>query len=75
MISGVKMLGGMHVLRGIAAPNMPANEAETQTHPAIACLKAILAAVCTRGDLLYLIEMRTLLCSRAILLHALLKSY
>ncbi len=75
MISGVKMMGGMLVLRGIAAPNMPADQAETQTHPAIACLEAIFTAVRTWGDLMYLIEMCTLLRSHNILLNVLLESY
>lgn len=57
----MKVLGGVPVLRGVAAPHMPAGEAEAQAHPAIACLEAIFAAVCVWSDLLYLIEMCTLL--------------
>lgn len=68
VISGVEMFGGMRVLRGIAAPDMPAGQAETQTHPGVACLEAVLTAVCTRSDLSYLIEMCALRCSHSILL-------
>lgn len=44
MLSGVIMFGGMFVLRAVAAPNVPANQAEPQVHPLITQLQAFLAA-------------------------------
>jgi hypothetical protein len=43
MGGGVKMLGGMLVLRRIAASHVPAFQAHSQMYPRIAGLDAILA--------------------------------
>jgi len=64
---GVKVPGGMLVLRGIAAANMPAFEAETQVYPRIADFQTILTPIGARCDLLYLIKMCTYLCHKIIL--------
>jgi hypothetical protein len=37
VLCSMKMRGGMFVLGGIAAAHMPANEAQAQIHPGIAC--------------------------------------
>ena len=69
MVGRVKVFGGVLVLRGIAAANVPADEAETQMNPAIACLETILAAVRAWSDLLDLIEMRAVFRSHSLLFH------
>src|SRR5579859_3553139 len=45
---GMEMPGGMLVLRGVAAADMAALQAEPQVNPAIACLDAVLANVFRR---------------------------
>jgi hypothetical protein len=43
VLRGAKMLGGMFVLRGIAAAHMAADLAKTQVHPSVAHFDALLA--------------------------------
>jgi hypothetical protein len=52
-----EMLGGVPVLRGIAAPDMAANFAEAQMNPRIAHLQTLLASIGFRGRVLYLVQM------------------
>ena len=67
VVGGVEVPGGMLVLRGIAAANMPAFEAETQVYPRIADFQTILTPIGARCDLSYLIKMCTYLCHKIIL--------
>src|SRR5438270_1169004 len=62
VIGRVEMLRRVLVLRGIAASDMPANQALTQVNPAIANFQTVLTAIRARCDLVYLIQMTTLYC-------------
>ena len=55
MVGGVEMLGGMLVLRRVAAANMPTRQTEAQMHPAISGFQTVLTSIGTRCDLMYLI--------------------
>jgi hypothetical protein len=57
MLGVVKMLGGVLVLRRIAAPDVAANEAQAQMHPGVAHLQALLATVGVRLHVFDLVEM------------------
>lgn len=69
MVRGVEVLGGMLILRRIAAAYMPAFEAETQVYPCIPDFQTILAAIRAGRDLSDLVKMCTL-CSHEIFLSA-----
>jgi hypothetical protein len=56
------MLGGVLVLGIVAAADMTTDETDTQMHPGIPDFQTILTAICTRGDLSYLVKMTTLFC-------------
>jgi hypothetical protein len=60
MFQVVKMPGGMLVLGGVAAPNMPALQTQAEMNPGIAELDALLADVRVGSTHLDLIQMRTL---------------
>jgi hypothetical protein len=60
MIGFVEMLGGMLILRIVAAADMPTDEADTQMHPGVTDFQTILATIGARGDLSYFVEMMTL---------------
>jgi hypothetical protein len=50
-VSGcMKMLGGVFVLRVVAAAHVPADFAESQVYPGVANLEAVFAPVCAGGD-------------------------
>jgi hypothetical protein len=55
----MKVLGGVFMLRRIAAPDMPALQAHPQMNPGASYLQALLATLRRRFDLLNLIQMRT----------------
>jgi hypothetical protein len=57
----MKMLGGVPVLRGIAAADMPACEAQTKVHPPVPHLQTFFAAFRMRLDIFDLIQMLTLI--------------
>ena len=57
MLCLVEMLGGMLVLRRIAAAHVAAATAETQMDPGVAHFEAFLAAMGSRPDVAHLIEM------------------
>jgi hypothetical protein len=59
MLGLVKVLGGMFVLGGIAAPDVTADKTFPQVDPGIAHLEALLAALATRLHLADLFYMRT----------------
>ena len=59
MLRGVKMFGRVCILRGIAAPDVSADEAFAQMNPAIAHLEALLASLCARLNVLNLVQMST----------------
>src|SRR5215469_394916 len=58
MLSRMKMLGGVLVLRRIAAADVPADAAQSQMHPAIAHLQALLATASVRLYIANLLDMR-----------------
>jgi hypothetical protein len=58
MVDRMKMLGGVLVLRRIAAADFAARQAQAQVHPFVADLQALFAAFGVRLDRLDLIEMR-----------------
>jgi hypothetical protein len=62
MVGRVEMLCGMLILRGIAAADMPAFQADTQVNPAISRLQTILTLLRARRDIVYMVKMHTLLC-------------
>jgi len=61
----MEMLGRVLILRGVTATHMTTGETEAQVNPGITGFQTILAAVCTRGDLSDLVEMRTLFCQQS----------
>jgi hypothetical protein len=56
VVSGVEVAGGVLVLGGIAAPDVPALKADAQVYPSIPYLQAIFAALRARGDFSYLVK-------------------
>ena len=62
MLGLVKMLGGVLVLRRVAAANMPTGQTEAQMHPAISGFQTVLTSIGARRDVTYLVEVATLLC-------------
>lgn len=60
MLGVVKVLGGVLILRGIAAAHLAALQAHSQMHPGVAGLDALFADVLVCPDDFDLIEMRTL---------------
>jgi hypothetical protein len=62
VVGRVEMLRRVLVLRGVAASDMPANQALAQVNPAIASFQTVLTAIRARRDLSYLIQMTTLYC-------------
>ena len=62
MSGRVEMLGGMLILRIVAAADMTTDEADTQVHPGVTHFQALLAAIGARRDLAYLVKMTTLCC-------------
>src|SRR5271169_1997899 len=59
VFGAMKMLGGMLVLGGIAAPDVPANEAHPQMNPLVPHLQTFFAAVCAWIYFLDLFDVRT----------------
>ncbi len=57
MPRGVKMLGGVLVLRRVATADVSADEAHPEMHPPVSCFEALFAAAGARFDILNLIEM------------------
>jgi hypothetical protein len=55
----MKMLGGVFVLRGIAAADMSAGETESQMDPGIAHLQTFLATMSLRLHIVDLVKMST----------------
>ncbi len=68
MAAGVKVFGGVLVLRAIAAADVPARLANSQVHPAVANLQTILTTLGARRDFTHLREMP------ATILHPFLQS-
>jgi hypothetical protein len=66
VIGRMKMLGGMLVLRIVAASNMPAFKADSQVYPGVADFQAILAPISARCDLTYLVKVTTLFCHKSL---------
>ena len=62
MVGRVEMLGGMLILRIVAAAHMSTRETEAQVHPGISHFQTVLTSLGARCDFLYLIKMRTSLC-------------
>ena len=62
VVGRVEMLRRVLVLRGVAASDMPANQALAQVNPAIANFQTVLTTIRARCDLSYLIQMTTLYC-------------
>jgi hypothetical protein len=60
MAAVMEVLGGMPVLRIIAAADMAANQAHTQVHPGITGFQAIFTALCTGRNILDLVQMGAL---------------
>src|SRR5690348_1642326 len=58
VVRGVKVLGGVLVLRTVAAADVPAAEAEPQVHPGVAHLKAFLAAFAAGVHFVDLVDVR-----------------
>src|SRR5690242_11745154 len=58
MLRSVKMLGGVFVLRGVAAADVAASQTQAQMHPTVAHLEALFAALGFRLDALDLIDVR-----------------
>jgi hypothetical protein len=58
MLGVMEVLGGVFVLRGIAATHVPANQAQSQMYPGVAHLYALFAGVRVRGLELDLIHVR-----------------
>src|SRR5579859_6455824 len=58
MPGGVEMLGGVTVLRVVAASDVTARQAQPEMHPGVAHLQALLAPFARRGHVVYLILMR-----------------
>jgi hypothetical protein len=65
VVGRMEMPGRVLILRGVTATNMATDEAEAQVNPTITGFQALLAAARTWGDLLYLVEMRTLFCHQS----------
>jgi hypothetical protein len=59
VLGAVKMLGGMLILGGIAAPNVAAGKAHSQMDPRISALQTFFAAVGIGFYMIDLIEVRT----------------
>lgn len=64
MIGRVEMPGRVLILRVVTAAHMSTGETEAQVDPGVTGFQTLLAAVCTRGDLSYLVKMCTVLCHR-----------
>src|SRR4029077_20131465 len=60
VLGRTKMLGGMLVLRLVAAPDMPAGSTQTKMHPCVAGGEAFFAAVGIRRGRLYKTQMSAL---------------
>ena len=58
MARPLRVLGGMLVLRRVAAAHVAARHAQAQVHPGVPRLQAVLAAAAVRGDVADLVEMR-----------------
>jgi hypothetical protein len=61
MAGGVEMLGSMPVLGRVAATYVPTGETESKVDPGITDFQTVLTPLGTRGDVMYLIKMRTTL--------------
>jgi hypothetical protein len=61
MFRPVKMLGGVFVLRRIAAGRMPASQAHAEVNPCVAGFHAVFTHVFVGGSHFDLVEMRALL--------------
>jgi hypothetical protein len=62
MVGRVEMLGGVLILRIVAAAHMSTRETDAQVYPGISNFQTVLTAIGARCDVLYLIKMRTALC-------------
>ena len=62
VVGRVEMLGGMLILRLVAAADMPAFKADSQVYPGVTDFQAILAPISARCDLTYLVKMTALFC-------------
>ncbi len=62
MLSRMKMLGRVLVLRGIAAANVSTNQAFAEMNPGVSGLQTLFAAIGTGCDLFDLVEMGTFRC-------------
>jgi hypothetical protein len=59
MFGSMKMLGGMLVLGGIAAPDVAADQAHPQMDPRVTHLQTFLAAICARLHFPDFLDVRT----------------
>lgn len=64
MVGRLEMPGRVLILRVVTAAHMSTGETEAQVDPGVTSFQTLFAAVCTRGDLSYLVEMCTLFCHR-----------
>jgi hypothetical protein len=67
MVGRVEMFGRVFIFRRVATPNVPTDEAEAQMHPGVTSFQAILAPIRAWNNLLYLVEVRTIISSHAFL--------
>jgi len=65
VVGRMEMPGRVRILRGVTAAHMATGEAEAQVNPAVTGFQTFLAAVCTGGDLSYLVDMCTLFCHQS----------
>src|SRR5712692_3091380 len=62
VVGGVKMPGGVLILRRVTATNMSTRETEAQVHPGVTCFQTIFAPIGARRDFVYLVQVATLFC-------------
>jgi hypothetical protein len=62
VVGGVEMPGGVRILRIVTATDMSTGETEAQVHPGITRFQAFLASIGARRDVMYLVEVATVLC-------------
>jgi hypothetical protein len=69
MARRVKMLCRMLIFGTVTAPNVAADQAETQVNPGITCFQTVFAPIGRWSNFLYLVQMRTLFRHRFFLSH------
>lgn len=59
MTAGVGVLAGVRVLRALTTADLPAGEAESEMHPSVSHVEALLATVARGRDLADLVDVLT----------------